>query len=98
MIDRDKLKPGTWIVQNLIKHQNDYIVRRIDRVEKSMTYFDKSVTFGVHSFGGRPMNARIGRGLDIPTWSITSRPEFSLLKNARKKYKRLIIEAILKQS
>lgn len=95
MIDRHKLEPGVWIVQNLIRHQNDYIVRRIDRVEKSMTYFNKSISFSLYS-SNEPMKARIGMGLDIPTWSITSRPAFSLLKNAKKKYKRLIIKAILK--
>ncbi|MFW6028964.1 MAG: hypothetical protein ACOCRO_01780 [Halanaerobiales bacterium] len=95
MIDRDNLKPGTWIVQNLIKHQNDYMIMRIDRVEKSMTYFDKMITFGTSSMG-HVFKARIGRGFDIPTSVITTRPKFSLLKNANRKYKRMAILAIFK--
>lgn len=96
MVNRDQLKPGVWIVQNLIKHQNDYMIMRVDRVEKSMTYFDKMITFGIYSFGDKPMKARIGRGFDIPTYSITSKPQFSLLKNANRKYKRKAIQAIFK--
>lgn len=95
MIDRDKLKPGVWIVQNLIKHQNDYMIMRVDRVEKSMTYFDKMITFGTSSMG-HVFKARIGRGFDIPTYTVTSRPQFSLLKNANKKYKKMAIQSIFK--
>ena len=95
MVDRDKLKTGLWIVQNLIKHQNDYMIMRIDKVEKSMTYFDKMITFGVASTN-YVFKARIGRRFTIPTYSIISKPQFSLLKNANKKYKRMAIQAILK--
>lgn len=96
MINREQLKPGTWIVQNLIKHQNDYMIMRVDRSEKSLTFFNKMIVFGIHSFNDEPMKARIGRGFDIPTYSIISKPQFSLLKNASKRYKKQAIRAVFK--
>lgn len=97
MVNKEQLKPGVWIVQNLIKHQNDYRILRVGRSEKIMTHFNKTVAFGINSFTDKPMKARIGNSLNTPIGYITSKPQYSLLKNANRRYKRQAIQAIFKR-
>lgn len=96
-VKREQIQPGVWIVQNLIKHQNDYVLLRVKEVGKTMTEFDKMVKFSTYSFGDRPMPAKFSESFQIPTSSIYTKSWFSLAKNAPKKYKRMIIEAVLKK-
>lgn len=95
-IDYRELKPGDWVVSNLVRHQNDYNLYRIGRIEERLVFYDIIIYISFSS--GSPMKAkiRLRRDYSMPK-GVFRNPQISKLKNAKRKYKRFIIESLFKE-
>ena len=96
MIKREDIKPGLWITQNLLKNQNDYRVMRVERIDENSKVHFKGVRFGKSFSGDRAIGCRIISEYKIHLNFLISEPNYALLKNANKRYKRMTIEALFK--
>jgi len=93
------VKPGMWVYQNLISHQNDYFIGRIDRIEKARHYYRFPVVvfrlyFGFHRYG-RDLSGSMFAGESKWPQNVL-KMDFSEVKRPRKEIKWAMIRAAMR--
>lgn len=102
MVKREQLQPGTWILQNMIRHQGDYRILRVNKLSDKMIYFDVVITLrGKSKESLRPGSSRVDSQnlYDMPIGSITHNTgpsSFSVMKKIKQQHKKPIIQTLFK--